>query len=237
MAVKLRLQRHGRKGRPYYYIVAANASSKRDGRYIERVGSYNPVNSPATIDLDVDASLKWLENGAEPTPTVRRILSYKGVLYKKHLMRGVRKGALTLEEAEAKFAEWSANKEAEIQKAIEVNAQKIQESKKAKAKKELEKSASILAARRAKLEEAAAPAEEEVTADDEGAPSEEAAVVEAPAEEAPAEEAAAEEAPAEEAAAEEAPAEEAPAEEAPAEEAAAEEAPAEEDNKEDEAAE
>ncbi|MEC8835201.1 MAG: 30S ribosomal protein S16, partial [Bacteroidota bacterium] len=186
MAVKLRLQRHGRKGRPYYYIVAANVTSKRDGRYIERVGSYNPVNSPATIDLDVDASLKWLENGAEPTPTVRRILSYKGVLYKKHLMRGVSKGALTLEEAEAKFAEWSANKEAEIQKTIEANAQKIQESKKAKAKKELEKSASILAARRAKLEEAAAPAEEEATADEESAPAEEVAVVEAPAEEAPA---------------------------------------------------
>ena len=227
MAVKLRLQRHGRKGRPYYYIVAANVTSKRDGRYIERVGSYNPVNSPATIDLDVDASLKWLENGAEPTPTVRRILSYKGVLYKKHLMRGVRKGALTLEEAEAKFAEWSTNKEAEIQKAIEANAQKIQESKKAKAKKELEKSASILAARRAKLEEAAAPAEEEVATEEEGAPAEEAAVVEAPAEEA-----AAEEAPSEEAAAEEAPAKEAVAEEAPAEEAAAEEG-----NKEDEAAE
>lgn len=219
MAVKLRLQRHGRKGRPYYYIVAANATSKRDGRYIERVGSYNPVNSPATIELDVDASLKWLENGAEPTPTVRRILSYKGVLYKKHLMRGVRKGALTIEEAEAKFAEWSANKEAEIQKAIEANAQKIQESKKAKAKKELEKSASILAARRAKLEEAAAPAEEEATADNEGAPAEEAAVVEAPA---------AEEAPAEEEAAEEEAAEEAPAEEAAAEE---------EDKKEDETAE
>ena len=195
MAVKLRLQRHGRKGRPFYYIVAASASAKRDGRYIERVGSYNPVNNPATIDLDVDASLKWLENGAEPTPTVRRILSYKGVLYKKHLMRGVRKGAFTLEEAEAKFAEWSANKEAEIQKAMEANAQKIQESKKAKAKKELEKSASILAARRAKLEEAAAPAEEEATTDEDGAPAEEAAVVEAAApEEAPA----AEEAPAEE---------------------------------------
>ena len=132
MAVKLRLQRHGRKGRPFYYIVAASASAKRDGRYIERVGSYNPVNNPATIDLDVDASLKWLENGAEPTPTVRRILSYKGVLYKKHLMRGVRKGAFTLEEAEAKFAEWSANKEAEIQKAMEANAQKIQESKNAR---------------------------------------------------------------------------------------------------------
>ena len=176
MAVKLRLQRHGRKARPYYYIVAANATAKRDGRYIERVGSYNPVSSPAIIDLDVDASLKWLENGAEPTPTVRRILSYKGVLYKKHLMRGVRKGALTLEEAEAKFVEWSTNKEAEIQKAVEESAQKVQESKKAKAKKELEKSASILATRRAKLEEAAAPAEE--------------AVVEAPAEEdaAPAEE-------------------------------------------------
>ncbi|HAB90038.1 MAG TPA: 30S ribosomal protein S16, partial [Bacteroidetes bacterium] len=160
MAVKLRLQRHGRKARPYYYIVAANATAKRDGRYIERVGSYNPVSSPAIIDLDVDASLKWLENGAEPTPTVRRILSYKGVLYKKHLMRGVRKGALTLEEAEAKFVEWSTNKEAEIQKAVEESAQKVQESKKAKAKKELEKSASILATRRAKLEEAAAPAEE-----------------------------------------------------------------------------
>ena len=203
MAVKLRLQRHGRKGRPYYYIVAANVLSKRDGRYIERVGSYNPVSSPAIIDLDVDASLKWLENGAKPTPTVRRILSYKGVLYKKHLMRGVRKGALTLEEAEAKFAEWSANKEAEIQKAIEANAKKVQESKKAKAKKELEKSASILAARRAKLEEAAAPAEEETPAAEE-APTEEAPIDEAVVEEAtPTEEAPTEEAPAEEAAAEE----------------------------------
>ena len=218
MAVKLRLQRHGRKGRPYYYIVAANVTSKRDGRYIERVGSYNPVSSPAQIDLDVDASLKWLENGAEPTPTVRRILSYKGVLYKKHLMRGVRKGALTMEEAEAKFAEWSANKEAEIQKAIEANAQKVQESKKAKAKKELEKSASILAERRAKLEAAAAedvPAEEEADEEASAAPNEEAA---APAEEAPA----TEETPAEEAA----PAEE---EAAPAEE--------EEDKKDDEVAE
>ena len=168
------------------------------------MGSYNPVSSPATIDLDVDASLKWLENGAEPTPTVRRILSYKGVLYKKHLMRGVRKGALTMEEAEAKFAEWTANKEAEIQKAIEANALKVQESKKAKAKKELEKSASILAERRAKLEAAAAeevpaeeaageeaPAEEVAVAEEEAAPAEEVAVAdETPAEEeaAPAEE-------------------------------------------------
>lgn len=106
MSVKIRLQRHGRKARPFYHIVAADARSPRDGRFIERLGSYNPVTNPATIDIDVDKAVTWLQNGAQPTDTARRILSYTGVLYKKHLLRGVSKGALTMEQVEKMFQEW-----------------------------------------------------------------------------------------------------------------------------------
>jgi len=106
MPVKIRLQRHGKKGKPFYWIVAANSRSKRDGKFLEKLGTYNPISNPAQIDLDVDAAVQWLKNGAQPTDTARRILSYKGVLLKHHLLGGVAKGALTEEQAEAKFNAW-----------------------------------------------------------------------------------------------------------------------------------
>jgi small subunit ribosomal protein S16 len=106
MAVKLRLQRHGRGKRPFYHIVAADSRSPRDGKFIERIGDYNPLTKPATINLDVDKAVKWLQNGAEYTDTVHAILKYKGVMFKKHLLRGVAKGAFTAEVAEQKFQAW-----------------------------------------------------------------------------------------------------------------------------------
>src|SRR5210317_1764241 len=106
MAVKIRLQRHGKKGKPFYWIVAADSRSKRDGKFLEKLGIYNPTTNPATIELDIDASVKWLQNGAQPTDTARAILSYKGALLKNHLAGGVKKGALTEEQAEAKFNAW-----------------------------------------------------------------------------------------------------------------------------------
>lgn len=115
MSVKIRLQRHGKKGKPFYWVVAADARSKRDGRMLEKIGTYNPTANPAVIELDVDAAVKWLQNGAQPTDTARAILSYKGALLKNHLAVGVRKGALTEEQADAKFAAWLEEKESKIE--------------------------------------------------------------------------------------------------------------------------
>jgi len=114
MSVKIRLQRHGKKGKPFYWIVAADARSKRDGRLLEKLGTYNPNTNPAAINLDVDGAVKWLQNGAQPTDTARAILSYKGAMLKNHLVGGVRKGALTEEQAEEKFNAWLEEKEAKI---------------------------------------------------------------------------------------------------------------------------
>ena len=114
MSVKIRLQRHGRKGKPFFWIVAADARSKRDGRSLEKLGTYNPNTNPATIDLDIDGAVKWLQNGAQPTDTARAILSYKGALLKNHLLGGVRKGALTEEQAEAKFQAWVEEKSSKV---------------------------------------------------------------------------------------------------------------------------
>ena len=114
MSVKIRLQRHGRKGKPFYWVVAADARSKRDGRSLEKLGTYNPNTNPATIELDVDLAVKWLQNGAQPTDTARAILSYKGAMLKNHLVGGVRKGALTEEQAEAKFQAWIDEKAAKV---------------------------------------------------------------------------------------------------------------------------
>jgi len=114
MATKIRLQRHGKKGKPFYHIIVADARAPRDGRFIERLGSYNPNTNPATIDINFDKTLDWVNNGAQPTDTCRAILSYKGVLYKKHLQGGVQKGALTEEQAEAKFQAWLDQKEGKI---------------------------------------------------------------------------------------------------------------------------
>ena len=103
MSVKIRLQRHGSKKRPFYFIVVADARSPRDGKFIQKLGTYNPLTIPATVQLDRQRALDWLQKGAQPTDTVRKILSYKGVMMKKHLLEGVKKGALTAEQAEQKL--------------------------------------------------------------------------------------------------------------------------------------
>ena len=114
MSVKIRLQRHGKKGKPFYWVVAADARSKRDGKYLEKIGTYNPNTNPATIDLNLDSAVQWLHNGAQPTDTARAILSYKGALLKHHLDGGVRKGALTQEQADAKLAAWLESKAGKV---------------------------------------------------------------------------------------------------------------------------
>ena len=114
MPVKIRLQRHGKKGKPYYWIVAADARAKRDGKYLEKLGAYNPNTNPATIELNVDGAVQWLQNGAQPTDTAKAILSYKGAMLKNHLAGGVRKGALTEEQAEAKFTAWLEEKATKV---------------------------------------------------------------------------------------------------------------------------
>jgi len=240
MSVKIRLQRHGKKGKPFYWVVAADARSKRDGKYLEKIGTYNPNTNPATIDLNLDSAVQWLHNGAQPTDTARAILSYKGALLKHHLDGGIRKGALTQEQADAKLAAWLEAKAGKVDSKKE-GLSKAQEAAKAKAFKAEQ-------AANAKRLAAAAQAEVEATQEE---VAEETAVEEVAAEEAPevvaevapaveeAEAPAAEEAPevvaevapaveeAEAPAAEEAPeavAEEAPAvEEAPAAEEASEE--------------
>ena len=115
MPVKIRLQRHGKKGKPFYWIVAADARSKRDGRYLEKLGTYNPNTNPATVEVKLDHAVNWLEKGAQPTDTARTLLSYRGVMLKHHLNGGIRKGALSQEEADKKFAAWLEEKEAKIQ--------------------------------------------------------------------------------------------------------------------------
>ncbi|MEC3879404.1 30S ribosomal protein S16 [Parapedobacter sp. 10938] len=223
MAVKIRLQRHGKKGRPFYHVIVADSRSPRDGKFIERIGSYNPNTNPATIDLNFDKALDWLDKGAQPTDTTRAILSYKGVLYKKHLLGGVKKGAFDEAAADAKFEEWLKAKGEKIQGKEESLAQTQAEVKKAALAAEAKRKAAVAAAVAAKN---TPPAEEAPEA-------EEAAAEEAVAETAPAEETVVSEAPAAEAteaAAEEADAPEA-TEAATEPEAAAEEAAADEEKK------
>ncbi len=114
MPVKIRLQRHGKKGKPFYWIVAADSRSKRDGKFLEKLGTYNPNTNPATITLNLDNSVQWLQNGAQPTDTARAILSYRGVMMKHHLLAGVRKGAHSEEQAEEKFNAWMEEKAGRI---------------------------------------------------------------------------------------------------------------------------
>jgi small subunit ribosomal protein S16 len=114
MPAKIRLQRKGKKGQPYYHIVIADGRAPREGRFIEKIGVYNPLTKPAEIEINFDKAINWLQNGAVPTDTVRAILSYKGILYKNHLLKGVKKGAMTTEEAEAKFESWNSEKLAKI---------------------------------------------------------------------------------------------------------------------------
>jgi small subunit ribosomal protein S16 len=126
MAVKIRLARKGRKKLAFYHIVVADSRSPRDGRYIEKIGSYNPLTNPATIELDFDKAVGWLQNGALPTDTCRAILSYKGVLIKKHLLEGVKKGAFDEAEATKRFEEWIKQNEAKIE-AKKSNLEKSQD--------------------------------------------------------------------------------------------------------------
>jgi small subunit ribosomal protein S16 len=172
MPVKMRLARHGRKRFAYYHIVVADSRAPRDGRYIERIGTYNPNSNPATIDLDFDKAYDWLVKGAQPTDTVKAILSYKGVLYKKHLMGGVKKGAFDEAEAEKRLDKWMAEKDAKIQAKIERLAgdatDAIQKQLEAETKIKEERAAAI-AAKNAELAAEAqgetAEAEEEVVED------------------------------------------------------------------------
>jgi len=221
MPVKIRLQRHGKKGKPFYWIVAADARAKRDGKYLEKLGTYNPNTNPAQINLDVDGSVQWLQNGAQPTDTARAILSYKGVMMKNHLAGGVRKGALTQEQADAKYNAWLEGKgnAVEAKKATLADAKGKLKAEALAAEKAV--NAARVAANAPVVEEEVAPVEEATPEAD--APVAEATTeVEAPKEEAPA--AVEQEAPAEEAAPEaDATVEETPADveqEAPAEEAA-----------------
>jgi|SRR5690554_1532433 small subunit ribosomal protein S16 len=173
MSVKIRLTRRGRKGYAFYHIVVADSRAPRDGRYIERIGSYNPNTNPATIEVDIDKALKWINNGAQPTDTARSLLSAKGVLMKKHLLEGVKKGAFDEAEAERRFQLWLDEKAAKAQ------AKKEQlESKKSQAEKEkLAQEAKVNAARAEKIakknaEQAAEVAEEAASEEATEAPAE-----------------------------------------------------------------
>lgn len=165
MPTKIRLQRHGKKGNAIFHIVIADGRAPRDGKFIEKLGTYNPTTAPATIDLNFERALKWVQNGAQPTDTTKAILSYKGVMYKHHLLKGVTKGALTLEQAEAKFEAWVAEKEAKIQASLSTKDAKAQKVIKDRLAAEAKIKEDRLAAKAAKQAEAIA-AEEEVVAEE-----------------------------------------------------------------------
>jgi small subunit ribosomal protein S16 len=157
MSVKIRLQRHGKKGKPFYWIVAADARAKRDGKYLEKIGTYNPNINPAVIDLDIDKAVQWLQNGAQPTDTAKNILSYKGAMLKNHLVGGIRKGALTQEQADVKFAAW-----------LEEKAIKVSDKEAGLSQAQSDAKAAAFAAEKAVNEariEAAKPVVEEVVAE------------------------------------------------------------------------
>lgn len=171
MPVKIRLQRRGKKGKPFYWIVAADSRAKRDGKFLEKLGTYNPNTNPATIELNLDSAVKWLHFGAQPTETARAILSYKGALLKHHLDGGVRKGALTQEQADEKLAKWLE------EKASKVNAKKDKLSK----EKEAAKAKAIAAEREVNAKRLAAAEEAAKAAEAEAAQEEAVAEAEAPA--------------------------------------------------------
>jgi len=153
MAVKIRLQRKGRKKAPFYHIVIADSRSPRDGKFIEKIGSYNPTSRPAVIEIDRDKAFDWLMKGAQPTDTVNAILRYKGVLYRKHLQRGVSKGALTPEKALEMYNSWIAGKESDIQVKVDARKKEIADYHKAVSGEKKEKPVKV-------EEPAEAPAEE-----------------------------------------------------------------------------
>ena len=183
MPARIRLQRHGKKNQPFYHIVVADGRAPRDGRFIEKLGTYNPLTNPATIDLNFDRAVEWVKNGAQPSDTVRRILSYKGVLLRRHLQIGVEKGAISQEQADVRFNEWLQAKEAKINNKksdLENDARNSRKARLEAEKKANEQKAAAVAAKRQAAAEAAAAAKAEAEAAAEGdAP---AAETEAPAE-------------------------------------------------------
>jgi small subunit ribosomal protein S16 len=232
MPVKIRLARHGRKRRPYYYIIVADSRSPRDGRFIERLGSYNPNSDPATIILDFEKALDWVIKGAQPTDTVRSILSREGVMLKKHLLEGVKKGAFDEAEAERRFENWKKDKEQRLVAAIEKlkRESETERNKRIEAETKVKETrAEAIAAKYVVEEEKEVAEKEEETETTENKEQ----VVEKPVEETPKEEPKAEEPKAEEPKAEESKEEE-PKEEPKAEETDSKEEPKEEpkDNKE-----
>lgn len=195
MATRIRLQRHGKKGKPVFHLVVADSRAKRDGKFIEKLGIYNPNTNPATIDINFDSTLGWVQTGAEMSDTARAILSYKGVLYKNHLLNGIKKGALTAEQVETKFAAWEADKASKIDSKKDGLAKNSVADKAARLKAEAEANAAKAKAIEAKntpeveeapVEEVEAATEEATTEADAPAAeaTEEAPVAEAPAEEA-----------------------------------------------------
>lgn len=175
MPTKIRLARHGRKRHAYYHIVVADSRAPRDGKYIERIGSYNPNTNPATIELDFEKALKWVQTGAQPTDTARAILSYEGVMMKKHLLGGVKKGAFDEAEAEKRFAAWKQDKTTKIQSKKDKLASDKAEDEKSRLAAETEineKRKADIAAKNAELaaeaEAAAAEASAEEAADEAG---------------------------------------------------------------------
>ncbi len=160
MAVKLRLQRHGKKGKPFFHIVAADARAPRDGKFIERVGSYNPNTNPATIVMDNEKALNWLTNGAQPTDTVRAILSYTGVLMRQHLQKGVLKGAISQEEADKRMETWTNDKTAKVESKVSTLVKSKEDAKSKSLKHERE----VNQARLKAMTNAAAEASEEAAA-------------------------------------------------------------------------
>jgi len=168
MPAKIRLQRKGKKGQPFYHIVIADGRAPREGRFIERIGTYNPLTKPAEIDLNFDKAIDWMQKGAQPTDTVKAILSYKGVLYKFHLLQGVKKGAMTPEQAEEKFQAWASEKQAKIVSKIRENELQAKDKKKEQAayeEKLNETKAAAVAKKLAKVAEAEAAARKEAIAE------------------------------------------------------------------------
>lgn len=163
MPARIRLTRHGRKGRPYYHIVVADSRAPRDGRFVERIGSYNPNTNPATITLDFDKALSWLDKGAKPSETVRSILRREGVIYKRHLLKGVAKGAFTVEVAEERFNEWKTRNEAKVSSLVNKLALDKQSKAKARIAAETKKNEERLA-KLAEVRAAEAKAEAEAKA-------------------------------------------------------------------------
>jgi len=175
MAVKIRLARHGKKGFAFYHIVAADSRAPRDGKFIEKLGTYNPNTNPATIDLNFEKALGWLQKGAQPTDTCRAILSYKGVLYKKHLLGGVAKGAFTEAEAEARFNKWLEAKNGKIEAKTNKLASDAKSAEKARLAAEAkvnEERAKAIAEKKAEAEAAAKAAAEAAAAEAAEAPAE-----------------------------------------------------------------